>query len=188
MSRERTLGLLGIVGGLLGIALSFAFASTGWGAPGTAAYRTYEMLNRLTGIALLLMAGGWLGLARIMPKGVGRLAAWLVFAASTAMFIGNVAEFWLFTDQPYGELNARSWSWMAYLFGELAQIIGSTILGIEAWRKRLWPRWLALALMLVLPLILLTFGQISAFFAPSILALIAGWILLWSSAGNSVSK
>lgn len=186
MSRDRIPGLLGMIGGLLGLALSFAFASTGWGEPGTAAYSTYEQLNRITGVALLLMAGGWLGLARVTPKGYGRVAAWVAFIASIAMVIGTAAEFWLFTDLPYGDpTNARSLSWSAYSFGSLVQVIGATVLGIYAWRTNIWPKFSAFVLVMAVPIAVFTFVFLSPFFGPSVLAMIAGW-LAWSSRGSRV--
>lgn len=187
MTRERFLGLLGIIGGLLGIALSFGFAATGWGEPGTAAYSTYEQLNRITGVALLLMAGGWLGVAWVMPKGYGRGGAWVAFIASIAMFIGNAAEFWLFTDLPYGDpTNARSLSWLAYLFGSLVQAIGATVAGIYAWRTGSWPKLGAFVLIMALPIAAFTFVFLSPFFGPSVLAVTAGW-LAWLFAGSQAA-
>lgn len=186
MSRVRLLGLLGIIGGLLGIALSFAFAFTGWGEPGTDAYRTYELLNRITGVALLLMAGSWLGLARRVPAGYGRGAAWVAFIAAIVMVIGNTAEFWLFTDQPYGDpTNARSISWSAYSFGSLVQVIGATMVGIYAWRTKLWSKLGAFVLVMALPIAVFTFVFLSPIFGPSVLAVTAGW-LVWSSRGSRV--
>ena len=186
MSRDRIPGLLGMIGGLFGLALSLAFASTGWGEPGTAAYRTYELLNRITSLALLLMAGGWLGLAWGMPKGYGRRGAWVAFIASIAMFIGNAAEFWLFTDLPYGDpTNARSLSWSAYSFGSLVQVIGATVAGVYAWRTKIWPKFSAFVLVMALPIAVLTFVFLSPFFGPSVLAMTVGW-LAWSSRGSRV--
>jgi len=55
----KVLGILSLVGGITVVPLMIAFARTGWGTPGTAAYETYELLNRLTAFSLLLMAAGW---------------------------------------------------------------------------------------------------------------------------------
>lgn len=61
MKNIRLLAVLSLIGSALGFLLIIAFSMTGWGVPGTAAYRTYELLNRLMAIALLLMAAGWAG-------------------------------------------------------------------------------------------------------------------------------
>lgn len=183
MLRDRVLGLLGILGSLCGIALSIAFFATGWGDPGTAAYRAYELLNRLMSITLFLMAGSWLGLALSMPRGYGRAGAWLAFVASLAMMGGNAAEFWLFTDLPYGDpTNARSISWSIYLFGSLIQTIGATAAGIFGLRAGLWPMLGTYLLVLALPIEIFSFISGGPFIGPAVLALVAGRIVMLSPA------
>jgi hypothetical protein len=174
----RWLGVMSLAGSLSAVPLMLAFALTGWGAPGTAAYRAYELLNRLMAFTLLLMAAGWLGLVLRIPGGYGRWGAWLALFAALVMVAGNAAEFYLFTDQPYGNIsNQRSASWTAFSLGSLVLAVGATIAGLAIWRRRLWPRWSGLLLMVALPLDILAFFFASPFLEPAVLALALGWLL-----------
>jgi hypothetical protein len=189
MPHTRGLGWLSVAGGVAGVILSLGFAGTDWGEPGTAAYLTYETLNRLTSFALLLMACGWLGATLALPDGFGRAGAAVAFLAAVVMVIGNAAEFWLFTDLPYGDpTNARSLSWMAYMFGDLVQTIGSTMAGVHIRRAGMWSRAGAWALILALPISVAGFMFISPFLGPSILALVTGWNLVRFASGNPIIK
>lgn len=94
----RKLGVLSMAGGVAAVPLITALTLTGWGTPGTAAYQTYELLNRLMAFSLLLMMAGWMGLFLVMPRGYGRWAVLLALAGATFMVIGNAAEFWLFSE------------------------------------------------------------------------------------------
>lgn len=55
---RRWLGVFSLLGGITAIPLMVAFLATGFGEPGTAAYGTYERLNRLMAVSLLLMSAG----------------------------------------------------------------------------------------------------------------------------------
>lgn len=85
-------------GGISAVPLTVAFASAGWGEPGTAAYRTYETLNRLTAFALLLMVPGWLGLFLALPRGYGRWGALAAKLLEEALCLCN-PTFW--KDLPF---------------------------------------------------------------------------------------
>ncbi len=188
MSQQRILGLVSLLGGLLGILLVVAFSTTGFGYPGTAAYRIYETLNRLTALPLLFMACGWLGLALMLPSGYGRKNAWTAFAASLVMAAGTAAEFWFFSDQPYGVwTNGRMVSFMAFFIASLVLYICSTIVGVYLLRSGTGSRVGAAILMAAVPLyIAVVFTLNSNFIVPAALALVTGWMLLLPSAGNRV--
>jgi hypothetical protein len=189
MSHFKVLGWLSIAGGIAGVILSLAFAATSWGEPGTAAYQTYETVNRLTSFALLLMACGWLGATLALPKGYGRTGAAVAFIASVVMVIGNAAEFWFFTDLPYGDpTNARSLSLLAYLLGNLVLTIGATIAGIYILQAGIWPRVSAQVLILAFLISAAGFLFISPFLGPACLAIVTGWNLIKSAPGNQVAK
>lgn len=175
----RWLGVVSLAGGFTAFPLMIAFALTGWGEPGTAAYRTYELLNRLMAFSLLLMAAGWLGLALRIPSGYGRWGAWLALLAALVMVAGNAAEFYLFSNQPYGDLsNLRNASWTAFSLGSLVLNVGATMVGVNIWRRRLWPRWSGMLLMLALPLDILAFFVASPFLVPAGMAMALGWLLI----------
>lgn len=184
MSRKKPtkcLGVLSLAGSFTAVPLMIAFAFTGWGEPGTTAFQTYELLNRLMAFSLLMMAAGWLGLALGSPSGYGRWGAWLALSAALVIVTGNAAEFYLFTDQPYGDIrNLRTISWTAFSLGSLVLDVGSTIVGLAIWRRQLWPRWIGMLLMLALPLDILAFFIFSPFLGPAVLALAVGWLLVTS--------
>lgn len=180
---RRWLGLLGVFGGITAVPLIIAFMVTGFGEPGTAAYETYEQLNRLMAISLLLMSAAWLGAWLVWPAGFGRWAAAVAFVGSLVVVAGNAAEFWLFSDLPYGVAgNGRDLSWIAFSLGSLVMDIGATLLGIAVWRSRRWPRWSAVLLILALPLDVVSFFTVSSFLAPAILAVAIGYLLYASAA------
>lgn len=189
MTHARILGLMGILGGLIGVVLVAFFATNDFGYPGTAAYRTYETLNRLIALPLLLMACGWLGLALCLPSGAGRKGAWLAFVASILMAAGTAAEFWLFSDQPYGVwTNGRMASFKAFFIASLILYICATLVGVYLWRAESGPRPAAAILMGAIPLyIAVVFTINSNFLIPALLALVVGWVLLSSPMRNRVS-
>jgi hypothetical protein len=189
MPRDRILGLLSLLGGLLSLLLVVAFASTGFDVPGTAAYSIYETLNRLIALPLLLMACGWLGLALSLPFGAGRKSAWLAFAASVVMAAGTAAEFWLFSDQPYGVwANGRMISFLAFFIASLVLYICATLAGIFLWRVETGSRAGAAILMATIPLYIANvFTLNSNFLIPAALALVVGWVLLRLPLRNRVS-
>jgi hypothetical protein len=131
--------------------------------------------------ALLLMSAGWLGMVWRLPKGYGRGASVLALIGSLIMVTGTAAEFWLFSDLPYGQgSNLRNAAWSAFGMGGLVLNVGATILGIAIWRTRIWPRWSAVVLMLALPIDVAAFFLLdSPFLGATILALVVGFLLLF---------
>jgi len=175
---KRWLGLLSLLGGISAVPLMVAFASTGWGKPGTAAYQTYETLNRLTAFALLLMVPGWLGLFLALPRGYGRWGALAALVGALLMVAGNAAEFWLYSDLSYECCNARHTAFGTFSLGSLVTDVGAMVAGIAMRRGGSGPRWLAALLILALPLDVAGFFLLSPFAAAAVLALALGWWLL----------
>ncbi|MDQ4076609.1 MAG: hypothetical protein M3220_10235 [Chloroflexota bacterium] len=129
-------GLTAFVAGLLGVFL--LMGSSDWGPPGTAAYRFYETRNRLVPLPLLLVAVGLITLYvrwRDVVGRLGRVAFVIALIGTGLMIIGNVAEFWFFTEYPYGEINPRSHAWLIFLLGLLALVVGSLLYGIAVLRR-----------------------------------------------------
>ena len=177
----RVLGLLALVGRITAVPLIIAFAQNGWGAPGTAVYKRYELLNRLMAVSLLLMSAGWLGMVWRLPKGYGRGASVLALIGSLIMVAGTAAEFWLFSDLPYSRgTNLRNVAFAAFGMGGLVLDVGATILGVAIWRTRSWPRWSALVLMMALPIDVAAFFLLgSPFLGATVLAFVVGFLLLF---------
>lgn len=191
----RVLAILGLLGGITAVPLILAFSQTGWGLPGTSAYQTYELLNRSMAVSLLLMSAGWFGVILIWPNGYGRYAAILAFIGSLIMVAGNAAEFWLFSDLPYGSgSNWRNTAWSVFGIGSMLLDVGAMILGVAVWRSRLWPRWSALILMLAFPIDLAAYFLLgSPFGATAVLALLIGTLLLFvgdipAQSGTAIQK
>lgn len=152
MTMQRMLALTGILGGLSWITLGLF--PPDWGPPGTRAYQGYQLWNRLWTPALLLMTLGFLShfLSRRTSLTRGAyygLAATLI--GFSMMMMGNFAEFWIFTIESYSGLG-RNASWMTFLLGLLIVLIGSTVAGLALFRTNLVPKWLAVLLVLILPL------------------------------------
>ena len=175
----RGLGGAALLGALTAVLLIIAFAQTGWGAPGSTVYQTYELLNRLMAFSLLLMSAGWLGVL-LWSKGYGRWASLLALVGSLIMVAGTAAEFWLFSDLPYSSgSNLRNAAWSTFGIGTLVLDIGATILGIAIWRSRYWPRWSGFILMLAFPIDFVAFFLLgSPFLGATVLAFVVGSLLL----------
>ncbi len=155
---ERVLGAAALVGGSIWIGLRFF--SPDWGPPGTSAYLGYELWNRFWAPALALMAAGFVGLwrdPRYAVSQVGRVGLAFLVAGLAIMAAGNAAEFWVFTNIPYGGdgPTPRDLSWMSFLIGSLLALIGATVAGNAMAAGHFVPGWLSTALAIVLPATLL---------------------------------
>ena len=181
MNTPRFLGLLGLLGAVAWLAINTVL-SPEWGPPGSSRYLGYETVNRLWGPCFAAMlAGFWACFARYpLPRRLGRAARGLVYGGLAAMVGGNVAEFWFFTDQRYGELNGRNLAWMLVLLGMLSLLIGLALAAWAAARGRVWPVWVSAALGLALPVTLgLVFtGQSYMFIVLPLVSGLAGALAL----------
>ena len=152
---KRALPFAGILGGATWMAL--AFFPPDWGPPGSQEYVGYQLWNRLWTPALVCMFLGFLGFLlskRSTPAASNKGLLALLLGGLSLMILGNVAEFWVFTDVPYSGgrgLNVRDAAWMAFLLGSLLAIIGSTTFGLLAVVRRWPPRWLSFAFALAMP-------------------------------------
>jgi hypothetical protein len=153
------LGLLGVAGVVLWWLIHLVVKPALWGQPGTAAYETYEAYNQMWPLPLALMALGTPALPLLLAPlrraariGVGLLAIGLI-----ATLVGNIAEFWLFTDQTYqsGAATGRNLSWGLFLIGLLVAMAGAVTLGLSVREGRPARRWVAALVAVVVPLTLL---------------------------------
>ena len=111
--------LAGLAGAALSIAVTLLIGWMGWGQPGTEAYETYELLNRVAVLPMLLMIavpGALLGRPSIRDERRGSIAAVALLVGLLAMAIGTSGEFWIFTDQPYGGSGSEG-RIMSYILG-----------------------------------------------------------------------
>lgn len=149
------LALIGILGGL--IWLGRVLVRPDWGPPGTAQYASYELWNRLWTPALLGMEAGFSALFLRLRPALSRRArgSFLgLLGGAALMVLGNVGEFWIFTDQPYeGEGSLiRLVSWLTYLCGALLLLSATAVAGVVLWRSAHLPRRLSLLFIGALPL------------------------------------
>lgn len=181
-------GLAAIWGGVLwalwNAGLEFV---VGWGEPPSPAYERYEAYNKVMPVILPLLVAGLLGFHAAQKGGHGWLRrAGLIIAliGFTLLLVGNVAEFWVFNTQPYGEANGRANSWTLYLLGVFTLSIGSVLFGIATLRAKILPHRAA---------VLFTVGSAAAV-VPFIGMLLfgAGWAwlgyALWSKKDVSVQR
>ena len=67
------------------------------------------------------------------------------------MIAGNVAEFWAFTEEPYGTGSLRDTAWALFGLGLFAFYLGSVLFGVATLRARILPRSGALLLLIWFP-------------------------------------
>jgi hypothetical protein len=178
MNQRSLWGGLSLIGGITAVPLLIAFHQTGWGAPGTAVYAQYELLNRLMAVALLFMAAGWVGMWQVMT-GYGRWAALMAFIGLLAIAAGTAAEFWLYSDLPYDGDNLRQTAFAVVGVGGWLLDSGAMVVGTAVWRSRIWPRWCAMVLLLAFPIDMAAYFLFNSLFTTAaLLALLIGFQLI----------
>ena len=187
MTRPQVLGGAGLLGALFWLSLNTVL-SPEWGPPGTTRYLSYEAANRLWALAFAGMLCGLVGFGTRFPLAhsrPGRVAQRLAVAGLLVMIAGNIAEFWLFSQQAYGELNGRNLAWLGVLLGWLATLSGLLLTGLAIWRERFLPYWIGALLILALPatLLIIFSSAISLMGWPLILAvLLVSGLAIWPEA------
>jgi hypothetical protein len=190
--RVRVLGILGIFGSLFWLSLNTVF-SADFGFPGSANYLGYQTINRLWAPAFAMILCGYIGLyQRYLLRSVrrGALSLGLIVTGLIAMMAGNIAEFWLFSEQAYGEINGRNLSWIGVLLGLLAVLIGLLILGIAIRRQGILREWIGLVFLLALPATILVIPiSASLMGLPFVIAgIMAGAVAAWPQPATSLAK
>ena len=101
--------------------------------PGTSAYVSYETRSRLIPIPLLAIGvvAAYIHLHTTIGR-LGHIALFISLSGVALMIIGNVAEFWFFTDLAYGAINARSIAWSLFLVGSALLLLGIALLVVAA--------------------------------------------------------
>ncbi len=128
---RRVTVLAGI--GLLGAGLTAVaalLAAQGWGPPGSPAYATYEVANRVAALGILLATTGPLALRRALA-GRGQPGVRPSSLAAVAILVaaaGTAAEFLVFSDAPYQGAGSegRLVAFMAFF------VAAFTLLGVTA--------------------------------------------------------
>lgn len=117
----------------------FGMSWVGWGQPGTAAYRRYEIYNRLAPLVfLLLLAGTRSAHGRLRDSyGLsGRVGAHVASAGLLLLAAGSALEFWAFSETAYAAGSLRGVGWTTYCVGLLLFYLGTAALGFALSRVR----------------------------------------------------
>ncbi len=125
------------VGGVGLVVMFMAAGSSDWGPPGTEAYESYQMMNRLVTVPAVLMVVGVFATgfrSRRRWGGVGWVS-WLLGLTGSSLVLGvNVSEFWLFTSRSYGDA-ARNLAWSSFLLGVVLLFIAGILGAVHASRS-----------------------------------------------------
>ena len=138
----RWMGIVGLMGGVTIIIVTFLMGDT-FGYPGSAAYQRYQTFNRVIGFALVCASFAFVGLywsqRGVLPR-LGKVAFILTVIGLAGLALGNIAEFWVYSDLPYvqppNEWNMRHTSFAVFSLGGLVLDIGSLLGGIILLRVR----------------------------------------------------
>jgi len=126
------------VGGVGLVVMFMAAGSVEWGPPGTEAYNSYQMMNRLVTVpAALLVVGVFAtGFQSRTRLGVFGWMSWLLGLAGSLLVLGgNVAEFWLFTSRAYGD-RARNLAWGSFVLGVALLLIAGLLAAVHVSRRQ----------------------------------------------------
>ena len=125
------------VGGVGLVVMFMAAGSSEWGPPGTEAYDSYQMMNRLVAVPAALLVVGVLAIGFQGRKSLGVLGwvSWLLgLAGSLLVLAGNVAEFWMFTSRAYGD-PVRNLAWGSFMLGVALLVIAGVLGAVRAGRS-----------------------------------------------------
>lgn len=191
---SRLVQVLSIVGLLAGFASAISIALVGdtFGFPGSDAYRAYETFNRVMAILLTLqtcaLAAFYLQTRNSLPR-ADWITAVIALVAWIGMGVGTAAEFWLFSDLPYGADNMRSSSFSVFSLSSLISGLALFVLGLRVLLRRQLSLGFGVVLMLYLPVDILfaIFGQ-SIFLAAALTTIaVAGCNLVWSTTSQKTA-
>jgi len=184
----RVLGAIGLVGAISTAVVAFA-GQGDWGPPGTVEYQTYELVNRLTAVTIVLMVAAPIGLRLACSiAGMGRrarVALALTTVGLVTMVIGSMAEFWLFSSAAYEGPGSegRNVAFLGFELGALLTLLGAIIAGIALMRGGGIAGRIGIAILVSLAIgfALAFVGAPLLIFVPLIAATMAGGALLLTS-------
>lgn len=183
-SYVKPLAVIGLLGGLVALVLILLVGDT-FGFPGSRAYQTYELFNRSISFILALQSCAILAFLtayhdRLTNFEQGAIS--LLMGGWIAMAIGTAAEFWLFSDQPYAQINMRSFSFSLFSMGSLIAGFFMLILGFRILRGRRITWLFGVIFILYLPLDIASFiFDGSIFMTPAVGAIAIALITLKGS-------
>ncbi len=162
-------------------------------------YASYETYNRLMPLVLLILLTGLTGAYVQQRRSYGSADArrnsryeWIGLAGFVlaalglvAMIVGNVAEFWAFTEDAYGRGTSRDHAWMVFGLGMLTFYVGTVLFGVSALGARMVSPLVALPFLTWFPVGFALSGLLQLIGVPENLAFSGlnglcglGWILL----------
>ncbi len=179
--RVTILSALGLVGAFAAIASILLVGDT-FGYPGSSEYRIYENFNRAMAIFISFQTCALLGFNFQYGgalRRVGRVALYLAIIAWIGMALGTAAEFWLYSDLPYGEANMRDVAFSVFSISTLLGGLALLVLGLDLLLSRALPRYFAVIIILYLAvdIVFWIMGQ-SIFLASALVSLSFGGMAL----------
>ena len=191
-SRTGLIQILSIVGLLGGLTATISIIIVGdtFGLPGSASYRIYENFNRLMAILIALEACAMIGFyfqQKDVFGNIERTALLIALIAWIGMAAGTAAEFWLYSDLPYGEDNLRNTAFSIFSISSLVVGLALLALGLGTLIRHQLPRYYSIVLILYLPIDIALFiiGQ-SIFLALALVAILIAGLTLRSSSALAV--
>lgn len=198
----RWSGLAAVSGGVLWALWYVGAYLVGWGAPSSAEYGAYETYNRSMPVVLVLLLAGLVGAHALQREAYGWLGRVGFVVASVGLLVmiaGNVAEFWVFSEEAYGTSSLRDNAWMAFGLGLFAFYAGSVLFGTATLRARTLPRLGALLLLIWFPAGFVMSGLLQLVSVPEDLSFSGmsglcglGWAILgyalWSSGSEAARQ
>ncbi|MAU00753.1 MAG: hypothetical protein CL608_26710 [Anaerolineaceae bacterium] len=167
----QILNIAGLLSGLVAV-VSIIIVGDTYGVPGTSAYQTYESFNRIMAVLILLescaIAAFYMQRQHLMGT-VEKILLSATFVAWLGMAVGTAAEFWLFSDQPYGANNMRSFAFSTFSVSSLIVGLSLLILGLRYIRNSQFPRYYVVFFLLYLPLDIVLFFSGQSIFLTSAL-------------------
>ena len=145
---------VGLLGGIIAIGAGFIVGDT-YGPPGSADYTLYESYNRAMAILILMQAMALFGFDlryRISLEKMERTAVLLAFFGWLGMAAGTAAEFWLFSDLPYGQANLRNTAFSFFSASSWLADLALLALGLRILIGKQLPWTFAVAMIMYLPL------------------------------------
>ena len=162
----QILSITGLLSGLVAV-VSIIIVGDTYGLPGSAAYQTYESFNRIMAVLILLescvIAAFYMQRHHLM-RTIEKALIYTTFIAWLGMAVGTAAEFLLFSDQPYGVENVRSFAFSTFSFSSLIVGLSLLILGLRYIRNSQFPRYYVVFFLLYLPIDIAIFFLDNQFF------------------------
>lgn len=112
----------------------------------------------------------------------------IALVAWTAMELGTAAEFWLYSDLPYGEINMRMTAFSLFFMSSLIAGLALPVLALRLSKTGILSRLFRVVLILYLPIfIALFFAGPSIFVAPALASIAIAGLAVRSKSKSDIT-